>query len=46
MGSEYLPDYAEGEVEIARIELESTTAGVISVRAKKDDERVAYSIVS
>ena len=45
MGGEYLPDYAEGEVEIARIELESTTADVISIRAKKDGERIAYSIV-
>jgi hypothetical protein len=40
-----LPDYAEGELEIARIELESTTADVISIRAKKDGERIAYSIV-
>jgi hypothetical protein len=45
MGGEYLPDYAEGEVEIARIELESTTADVISVRARKDCERIKYSIV-
>ena len=45
MGGEYLPDYASGEVEIARIELESTTADVISIRAKKDGERIAYSIV-
>src|SRR5882724_6852578 len=35
MGGEYLPDYAEGELEIARIELESTTTDVISIRAKK-----------
>ena len=45
MGGEYLPDYAEGELEIARIELESTTTDVISIRAKKDGERIAYSIV-
>jgi hypothetical protein len=45
MGGEYLPDYAEGQVEIARIELQSTTADVISIRAKKDRERIAYSIV-
>ena len=45
MGGEYLPDYAEGEVEIARIELESTTADVISIRVKKEGERIAYSIV-
>lgn len=45
MGGEYLRDYAEGEIEIARIELESTTADVISIRAKEDGERIAYSIV-
>jgi hypothetical protein len=45
MGGEYLPDYAEGETEIARIELESTMADVISIRAKKDRDRIAYSIV-
>ena len=45
MGGEYLPDYAEGEVEIARIELESTTADVISIRVKKEGERIAYLIV-
>lgn len=45
MGGEYLREYAEGEIEIARIELESTTADVISIRAKEDGERIAYSIV-
>ena len=45
MGGEYLPDYAQEELEIARIELDSTTADVISIRAKKDGERIAYSIV-
>ncbi len=45
MSGEYLPDYANGEVEIARIELDSMTADVISIRAKKDGERMAYSIV-
>ena len=45
MGGEYLPDYAKGEVEIARIELESTTADVISIRVKKEGERIAYLIV-
>jgi hypothetical protein len=38
MGGEYLPDYEEGDVEIARIELESTTADVISIRVKKEGE--------
>jgi hypothetical protein len=45
MGGEYLPDYAEGEVEIARIELESTAADVVSIRADQDGGRIAYSIV-
>ncbi len=45
MGGEYLPDYAEGEAEIARIELESTTADVTSIRARRRGERIAYSIV-
>jgi hypothetical protein len=45
MGGEYLPDYEEGEVEIARIELESTTADVISIRVKREAERIAYLIV-
>jgi len=35
MGGEYLPDYLPGEVEIARIELRSTTADVISIRARR-----------
>ncbi|SRR6266498_2571774 len=45
MGGEYLPDYAEGEVETARIELQSTTADVISIRAKNDGDRIEYSVV-
>jgi hypothetical protein len=45
MGGEYLPDYVEGEVEIARIELQSTTADVISIRAKNDGDRIEYSVV-
>jgi hypothetical protein len=45
MGGEYLPDYRKAEVEVARIELESTTADVISIRARKDGDRVAYSIL-
>ena len=35
MGGEYLPPLREGEVEIARISLESTTADQISVRARR-----------
>lgn len=35
MGGEYLPDLDPNEVEIARIEMGSTTADVISLRAKR-----------
>src|SRR5262245_45038225 len=34
MGGEYLPDYQPGEVEIARVALQSTTGDVISVGAR------------
>ena len=44
MGGEYLPVYRTGEVEIARIELQSTTADVISVRARSANIRFKYSI--
>ena len=44
MGGEYLPDLNEGGVEIARIELASTTADVISVRATKHKSRIYYSV--
>jgi hypothetical protein len=48
MGGEYLPGYRPNEVEIARIELESTTADVISVRARlvgRKDPRIEYRVV-
>ena len=45
MGGEYLPDYLRGEVEIARIQLKSTTWDVISVRARRTPKRVAYRVV-
>lgn len=35
MGGEYLPDYREDEVEIARISLASTTNDIISIRARR-----------
>ena len=45
MGGEFLPDCAPGEVEIARISLESTTHDIISLRAgRKDDGTIGYSI--
>lgn len=47
MGGEYLPDLLPGEVEIARIELQSTTSDVISVRAhlKPGGDLIHYRIV-
>lgn len=47
MGGEYLPDVLPTEVEIARVELQSTTADVISIRARRvpGDERIHYRIV-
>ena len=44
MGGEYLPDYEGGEVEIARICLDSTTADVISVRACPGGEGILYRV--
>ena len=45
MGGEYLPDYKDREVEIARIELDSATGDVISLRAAPDGCEIAYRIV-
>jgi hypothetical protein len=45
MGGEYLPDNSPQEVEIASIRLNSTTADVISVRARPKGKRIAYQIV-
>jgi hypothetical protein len=45
MGGEYLPPLRRGEVEIARISLESVTADQISVRARRIGGRISYSIV-
>ena len=45
MGGEYLPPLRKGEVEIARISLESVTADQISVRARRTKKGIAYSIV-
>jgi hypothetical protein len=45
MGGEYLADYGRNEVEIVRIELQSTTYDVISLRARPTGSRVAYSLV-
>ena len=45
MGGEYLPEYDDDEVEIARLDLESTTADVISIRARRLGRRIRYRIV-
>lgn len=47
MGGEYLPGYGAGEVEIARIALESTTGDVISFRARRNrpGALLRYSVV-
>lgn len=45
MGGEYLPNYGRSEVEIARIELESTTSDVISLRARPSGSRIKYRLV-
>src|SRR5260221_10766486 len=45
MGGEYLPDYGDCEVEIARIELKSTTYDVISLRARPIGSRIKYRFV-
>lgn len=45
MGSEFLPDLDEGEVEIARIELASVTADVVSFRARPHGAGIRYRVV-
>ncbi len=45
MGGEYLPEYIKDETEIARIELRSTLADVISIRARTEEGIITYSVV-
>ena len=45
MGGEYLPNYKGNEVEIACIELKSVMGDQVSVRARRADGRITYSIV-
>ena len=45
MGGEYLPGYRPGEVEIARISLQSTTGDVFSLRARPLSKRIGYRVV-
>ena len=45
MGGEYLPNRQETEVEIARINIDSTTSDVTSVYAKAGKNRIYYRAV-
>jgi hypothetical protein len=45
MGGEHLPDYLDGEIEIARITLANATRDVISVRARRRSGRYLYRVV-
>lgn len=45
MGGNYLPDTDDGEVEIARISIASTTRDVTSVYARPDDGIIRYRVV-
>jgi hypothetical protein len=45
MGGEYLPDFMNAEVEIARVTLASTTMDVTSIRAQRSDGCYDYRIV-
>ena len=44
MGGEYLPDFEEDEVEVARLELASVTGDVISVRLRRDSKGYHYRV--
>lgn len=45
MGGEYLPDQEEDEVEIARIEIRSTTGDVTSLYARREGGQIHYRVV-
>ena len=45
MGGEYLPDFEEGELEVARLSLRSVTADVISIRLRRTEDGFVYRIV-
>ena len=45
MGGEYLPDWFENEVEIARISINSVTGDVVCVYARQTNEGIAYRVV-
>ena len=45
MGGNYLPDTEDGEVEIARISIQSTTSDVTCVYARTDGPAIHYRVV-
>ena len=45
MGGAFLPEAQDGEVEIVRVDLRSTTADVLSVRARPVADGIAYRVV-
>ena len=45
MGGEYLPDRTATEIEIARINIASSTSDVTSVYARRQARRIAYRVV-
>ena len=45
LGGAFLPEGEEGEVEIARIVLQSVTADVVSVQARRVSHGIAYRVV-
>jgi len=45
MGGEYLPNRREAEIEIARINIDSTTSDVTSVYARRGKSRIYYRVV-
>jgi hypothetical protein len=45
MGGEYLPDFVEGEIEVARIDLRSITADAISIRLRRIPTGFTYRVV-
>jgi hypothetical protein len=45
MGGNYLPDMDDGEVEVARIEIASTTYDVTCLFAKMENGKISYRIV-
>jgi len=45
MGGEYLPALESGEVEFVRVSLASTTSDQISVRARRQGDKIKYRVV-